>query len=143
MTKQLVDPKPEEDATLNQLTVYFDGACPLCSMEVDYYKSLKGADQITFVDASLPEAPLGRDLSRDRALSRFHVRRPDGTLLSGAEGFAAIWHQLPQWRFAARIAYLPGAMWVLEKGYLGFLRIRPRLARMVGRWRQSRQKDAL
>ena len=98
-----------------KLTVYFDGACPLCTLEISHYKHQKGADNLCFVDAS-SEADLGADLPQNVALGRFHVRDEDGALVSGARAFTRIWAVLPRWRWAARLARLPGAMQLLVVG---------------------------
>lgn len=122
---------PKDNATA--LTVYYDGACPLCRAEISHYARCDGADGIDFVDASDPDQPLGRDLERNAALGRFHVRRADGRLVSGAQGFAAIWSVLPRWRWMARLSRVPGALWVMEMAYRAFLPVRPALSRLFGR----------
>ena len=105
--------------------VYFDGGCPLCSREIAAYRAARGGDQLNWVDAQdCPEPELGPALNRQAALARLHVRLPDGTLLSGAAAFVAIWQRLPAFRGLAWIARVPGALFLMEAGYRGFLRIR-------------------
>jgi predicted DCC family thiol-disulfide oxidoreductase YuxK len=36
------DPSPPE------LTVYYDGACPLCRAEINHYRRCEGANDVTF-----------------------------------------------------------------------------------------------
>jgi len=106
-------------------TVYFDGACPICSREIAQYRKAQGAERLAFVDVTACSAErLGAGLSREAALARMHVRRADGTLASGAAAFAEIWLQLPRLAWAGRIASSPIVLPVLEVGYRGFLRVR-------------------
>lgn len=108
-----------------RLTVYYDGGCPLCRREIGFYRRQPGADDVDWVN--LVEAgprSLGDDLDIDAAMARFHVRRPDGRLASGALGFALLWQQLPRFRVLGRIAALPGVVHVLELGYRLVLRAR-------------------
>jgi|28_taG_2_1085356.scaffolds.fasta_scaffold00720_5 predicted DCC family thiol-disulfide oxidoreductase YuxK len=123
----------EIEADQSRTTVYYDGSCPLCSVEIGHYASCAGADRLMFVDVSDPNAGLGDDLTRQNALERFHVRRPDGVLLSGARGFTELWGTLPKWRWLARVARLPGVISLLELAYRGFLPIRPALSWIASR----------
>ncbi|WP_298326444.1 thiol-disulfide oxidoreductase DCC family protein [Asticcacaulis sp.] len=116
------------------LTVYFDGSCALCSTEIRYY-SVRAGDALRFVDVADSAVTPEPDLPREAALNRLHVRQPDGTLVSGAQAFIAIWSQVPGWRWLARLARLPGVAWWLERAYRAFLPVRPvlsRLARALG-----------
>ena len=112
-------------------TVYYDGSCPLCSVEIRHYQSRDGAENIDFVDVSSEQNELGEGLTCETAMKRFHVRMPDGSLKSGAAGFAAIWSLLPGWAWLARVAQVPGVLPVLELAYRLFLPIRPLLSRVA------------
>ena len=106
--------------------VYFDGGCPLCSKEIATYRAARGADQLRWVDAqACDEAALGPALDRKVALARLHVRLADGSLLSGAAAFVAIWQRLPAFRLLAWLARVPGALLLMEGAYRAFLKIRP------------------
>jgi predicted DCC family thiol-disulfide oxidoreductase YuxK len=131
---------PSEKPTL---TIYFDGSCPLCRAEISHYRNQAGASQLCFRDVSRADQPLEPDLARADAMSRFHVRRCDGQLVSGAAAFVSIWRELPRWRWAARIAALPGIMALLEGGYRLFLPARPKLAWAFRKIQASRQKQHL
>lgn len=123
--------------TQHNLSVYYDGSCPLCMAEIAHYRSQSGAENIAFVDISCPSSESGADLDRDAAMARFHVRTKEGTLLSGAEAFARIWAQLPRWRWAWRITRIPLMLGLLEFGYRAFLPLRPLLSRAFGWFTRS------
>ena len=89
------------------LTVYFDGACPLCQAEINHYRKQEGARVICFLDVSRSEQTLAVDLTKQQAMKRFHVRGNDGCLLSGAAAFVAVWSTLPRWRTAYPAAPAP------------------------------------
>ena len=123
-----------------ELSVYFDGGCPLCRAEIDHYRHCEGADRLRFVDVGrgVPEPPLGPDLGREAALRRFHVRDAEGRLVSGAAAFARLWRVLPGWRWLGRLLDLRlfglrPVLPVAELLYRLSLPLRPRLARLVAR----------
>lgn len=105
-------------------TVYYDGACPVCSREIAHYRTRPGAERLDFVDVTTA-TDTGPDLDRDAALKRMHVRMADGSLRDGAAAFTAIWQALPGWRWLGRLTALPGVSHGLELGYRGFLATRP------------------
>ncbi|MEK9951463.1 MAG: DUF393 domain-containing protein [Curvibacter sp.] len=117
-----------------ELTVYYDGSCPLCRREIALYRRQRGAERLVWQDLRAG-APTGPGLSCDTALRRFHVRDAQGRLHSGAAGFARLWRSLPAWRVPGWLASLPPMCWLLELAYRGFLRLRPRLQRWArARW---------
>jgi predicted DCC family thiol-disulfide oxidoreductase YuxK len=106
-------------------TVYYDGGCPVCSREVRFYQGRDGSDAFAWVDVAQADgAALGPGLSRDGAMARMHVRRADGTLVSGAAAFAEIWRGMPDLRWLGRLLAIPPFGVVAEIGYYLFLRAR-------------------
>ncbi len=115
------------------LTVLYDGACPLCRREIGVYRGLQARTPVCFADVNDTALPLPMGTTRAQLLARFHVRHPDGRLLSGAQAFLALWAVLPGWRWLALCGRLPGAPWAMEHAYRLFLHWRPGLQRWASR----------
>jgi predicted DCC family thiol-disulfide oxidoreductase YuxK len=114
------------------VTVYHDGACPLCSREIAFYRRRRSASAITWVDvAAIEDKEIADDLTRDAAMSRFHVRSEDGTLVSGGAAFQRLWSALPAFYILGHVAGWPGVRILLEWGYRLSLRFRPLIARRL------------
>jgi predicted DCC family thiol-disulfide oxidoreductase YuxK len=113
-------------------TVYFHGSCPLCQAEIGHYRSKDHSGALCFVDVSEPDALIPDGLTRRQAMERFHVRTGNGALVSGAAAFVEVWALLPRWRWAARVAALPGVLRLLEISYQLFLPARRPLAAIFG-----------
>ncbi|WP_010186560.1 thiol-disulfide oxidoreductase DCC family protein [Sphingomonas sp. PAMC 26605] len=114
------------------VTVWYDGGCPLCAREIAWLRRLDRARRIDFVDVAAG-APASCPIDRADLLARFHARE-NGALLSGAAAFAAMWRAIPLLRPLGLIARNRGVLAGFEAGYRLFLRIRPRLQRLVLRW---------
>ncbi len=121
------------------ITVFYDGACPLCNAEIGLYRGCAGAERVEFVDVSIAAAgAVAPGLDKAAALERFYVRGADGTIASGAAGFGRLWLALPGWRWIGRIVLLPGILQSTELVYRGFLVLRPAL-QWIWRTKSGRQ----
>lgn len=112
------------------LTVWYDGDCPICTAEIGLMRRLDRAEAIEFVDLSLSG---GCPTDRAARLARLHAQPRDGRMVSGAAAFVAMWRVLPRLRPLAALASPPPVLWLLERAYLGFLKLRPALQAIV-RW---------
>ena len=105
------------------LTVWFDGACPLCTREIALMRRLDARGAIDFIDVSVAGAAC--PLSRADLLARFHAQEAGKPISSGAAAFAAMWRAIPMLRPLGLLAQFPPALWCLERAYRLFLRVRP------------------
>lgn len=109
-----------------RLTLFYDGACPLCQREVAFYARLDRKGRIAWHDVSRDSRGMvAEGLPRREALRRIYVRCPDGRLLSGARAFVEVWRLLPGFRWLAPVVSLPPFLWLAEGLYCAFLVIRP------------------
>lgn len=109
------------------LTVYFDGACRVCSAEMEHYRRKQHGGRLLFVDISAPEfQPLESGPTLADFMARMHVRDTDGRFFSGVEAFQVIWRACPEpWLHqAARLLNLPGVKQCARLGYALFARYR-------------------
>ncbi len=113
---------------MSALEVWFDGDCPLCRREIALMRRLDRRGAIRFIDVASGEAAC--PLDRAGLLARFHARE-DGVMLSGAAAFAALWRAIPLLRPFGVAARNRWVLELLERLYLGFLRIRPGLTRRL------------
>lgn len=116
----------------DRLTVFYDGACPLCRREIDYYRRRNGANDLEWVDLSGVRGDVVvPGLRVEDALRRMHVRRADGSFASGALAFAELWAALPAFRPIGRIMRTRLMVSLLEPLYRLFLRFRPWMQRLA------------
>lgn len=108
--------------TQSPVTVYYDGACPVCRREIGFYQTRTGGE-VSYCDVA-GEAFPAPDLTREEALKRFHVRLANGELVSGAAAFLALWQETPGFRLLARLLSARPVVALLDIGYAGFLKLR-------------------
>ncbi|MBX3507758.1 MAG: DUF393 domain-containing protein [Parvibaculum sp.] len=122
---------PHEDRSCD---VYYDGSCPLCRREIDFYRRREGARAINWVDVSKADYAGGDGApERETAMKRFHVKRADGALVSGGAAFAELWVALPALRPIGILFRYPPFSWAITIGYRLFLPLRPWLQKLAAR----------
>ena len=115
-----------------QLTVFFDGSCPLCLREIALYRRLTPLRPVKWLDVSQEDPQIhGIGLSQCDAMRRFHVMDSQGSLYSGAAAFTELWRNYRGWRIIGQIFSLPGLRHLAEGMYRLFLIIRPLIQRLV------------
>lgn len=108
------------------LTVFFDGACGVCSTEMSYYRSI--ADQrVRFVDiaaADFDAESFGKTIREFR--EKLHARDADGQYFTGVEAFRRLWEALPSpfYPLLSTVTGLPGIHMSACVGYAVFARFR-------------------
>ncbi len=104
-----------------RLTTFYNGACPVCRGEIRHYKRISRSRQL-----DLAWCDISRDryiterlgLEREAVKRRLHAIDRDGRLFIGVAAFAAIWRELPNYRWAAwlisRPVIRPVSAWVYD-----------------------------
>ena len=86
------------DNALADVTVWYDGDCPLCIREINLMRRLDKRRAINFVEIQ-----------------------------------TAMWRAIPMLRPLGVLAKSRPVLWVLERLYIGFLRVRPWMQRRIRR----------
>ena len=120
------------DQNLQKLTLFYDGACPLCQAEILFLSGRNQVGLLNFVDInSKAYDPLKVGVSCEEALAAMYGQYADGTLIHGITVF-------PE---AYRRAELPTLAWifsrksmqpVLKMGYRFFAKNRHAISRVLG-----------
>lgn len=120
-----------------RVTVWYDGNCPLCLREIALMRRLDQRGAIRFVNAADPAQAPSCPLSPETLLARFHAREAGRPVVSGAAAFAAMWRAIPLLAPFGHIARIPPVLWLGERAYRLFLKVRPWLQRRVSGAGQS------
>lgn len=117
---------------MDKLTVFYDGACPLCVREIALLEKLDRRDRIAFENVADPDQPVSCPISREALLARFHARLPSGQVVDGARAFTEAYARVPGLGFMGPVGRFAPSRAVLNLFYAGFLKIRPSLQRLAG-----------
>jgi len=101
-------------------TMYYDGGCPVCMRGVRHWRRLDRARRIEWVDLmEHPDALEAEGVSFAAAMDVLHVRHRDGHLMVGVPAFAALWSELPGYRYLSLLLSPPWIMAMAD----GFYRV--------------------
>ena len=113
------------------LQVFFDGACPLCSREIDHYRRQDRRQRLEPVDISAPDFdPQRYGIALESFMVELHAIDQAGTVYRGVAAFRAIWQAFPEkaaYRLMARLVGLPLVEPLAGWAYRLFARLRPHL----------------
>lgn len=125
-------------ATLNAqapVTLYHDGHCPFCRVEVAWLAKHPYHERVKLVDIQSSEfdaKAIGR--SFDAMMGQLHLQDRQGHWYVGMDASRALYAVLG-YRRLVRLSCLPGLRSVMDAGYRFFARRRIRL----GQWWEKRQ----
>lgn len=109
------------------LTVFFDGACPICAREIALMKRMDQQRQLEFNDFSAVDYDLASiDVSPAELGRIIHARWADGRVISGVEVFRAMWEAVGL-GMLARLSRLSLLEPMVLRAYAWFARNRLRL----------------
>ncbi|OJF94954.1 thiol-disulfide oxidoreductase DCC family protein [Pararhizobium antarcticum] len=107
------------------ITVFYDGACGLCTREINHYRRIAPPGAFQWVDVMRDGQALEKhNISLAAALLDLHSLDQNGTVHRGVDTFLLIWRQIPRWRFVAKVAGLKPVTLVLKAIYPVFARWR-------------------
>lgn len=118
---------PRDASDRQKLVMFFDGSCPLCRREVRHYRRVDRSRRIEWIDINEDRTLLNAfGISYDDAMQRLHVLTRDGRMVGGAYAFAAVWLELPYYRWLAKFLYGTRTLPALDVLYGKFARWRYR-----------------
>ncbi len=116
--------------------VLYNADCPVCSFEINHYAAYARAQDlpIQFDDLNGADRESWANtwgLDADTAARRLYVEH-ESQLLSGIPAFIVLWHQMPRYRWLAKMIALPGIKQIACTGYDYIL------APLIYRWHKQR-----
>jgi predicted DCC family thiol-disulfide oxidoreductase YuxK len=118
-----------QDLQCPELTVFYDGLCPVCAREVASYRRLELKTPIAWLDlAGGVDVLKAEDFTLEQALVLLHVKDAQGNLHVGLAAHVLLWQHLPGLRWlSALLRWSPRLQALCNGAYLFFTRHRPGL----------------
>ncbi|MFW6170382.1 MAG: thiol-disulfide oxidoreductase DCC family protein [Planctomycetota bacterium] len=115
------------------LTLIYDGDCPICSREVNWLKRRDRRDELALEDLAAEEFdPQRYGLSREDVTMALHGVKPDGSIVRGMEAVREAYRTVGLGWIVAPTGW-PGVRRVSDWFYAWFARHRLSIGRLVGK----------
>ena len=117
---------------LQKLTLFYDGACPLCQAEILFLSGRNEANLLDFIDINSERYdPQAVGVSCEQALAAMYGQYADGTLIHGVAVFPEA-YQRANLLLLAWIFSRPALQPILKVGYQFFAKNRHAISRIFG-----------
>ena len=131
---------------LQKLTLFYDGACPLCQAEILFLSGRNQEGLLDFIDINSERYdPISVGVSCEQALASMYGQYADGELIHGATVFPEAYRRanLPflAWLFSRKILQS-----ILQFGYRFFAKNRHQISKLLGPgalWLVKNQKSPM
>ncbi len=121
---------------MHELTIFFDGACPLCLKEMQHLYRADGLQKICFVDINTEvfEAQYP-DIDKESANKILHGKLADGSLILGLDVTCKAWNLVGKGRWISFLRW-PIIKPMADLAYLLFAKYRY----PISRWLTGQQR---
>ena len=111
------------------LTLFYDAACPVCSLEMDHLRERDVGGRLVFVDIGAPGFDATAHGATLQAMNaEIHARRPDGSMLKGVEVLRLAYDAVGL-GWVLRVSAWPPLRPAFDLAYRGFARHRIAISR--------------
>jgi predicted DCC family thiol-disulfide oxidoreductase YuxK len=111
-----------------QVEVWYDGSCPLCSRSRVWAERRDERGRLVFHDLTDANESWALPAARSELQRALAVRRPGGALTTGFPAWCEVLSSLPRWRHVGGVLARPPLRWIGPAVYRLVARHRHRLA---------------
>lgn len=125
------------------LTIFYDGACGVCSKEMSYYQKIAD-ERVVFVNIATQDFFAGNYKKTEEEFQKqLHACDANGHFFTGVDAFRKLWKTLPSpfYPFLSDVVGLPGIHLAARTGYAIFARYRHLLPSSSARSCSLRNKN--
>ena len=116
-----------------QLTLLYDGSCPICAWEQRNLARRDRHGRLGFINIQSPDFNPGvYGVTHDALMGRLHAITADGHMLVGVETLLASYRAVGWWWVYLPLRLIPRRLMVLAYGW--FADHRYQLSRRIGHW---------